>query len=268
MDAAELELMRLAPAYLPALLRVGAVLAVAPPFASVAVPRRMRVLLAMGLTLGLMPVGVIPQQPASAGQWIIGQWIIGLGGEMLIGLAMGLALGMVFAAARIAGELVANQMGLSLPEVYDPAGGGGGGAGGQGTAMGQAYGLIAVIVFFAMNGHHAMLQAVATSFSTVPMMTTAQSPAAAGLLAGLLQSATVLALKLAAPVFVATLIADLAMGMVARTVPQLGVMTAGITVRAIAGLLVMLAAIAMTVAAMQGAFAGIGQSMAGLFAGR
>ena len=245
MDATELALAGSATAYVPALFRVGALMAVAPPFASAAVPRRVRALLAMGLTIGLLPRA----SASGAAAGTTGQWIIGLGGEVLIGLVMGLAVALVFAAVAAAGDLIAGQMGLSLPEAYDPRG-----AGGQGSPIGQAYWLLAAVVFFVVNGHHALLAAVAGSFDAVPVMTLAASaPAVVELLLGLLQSATVLAMQLAAPVFVATLAADLAMGMVARTIPQLGVMTAGLTVRAVAGLVVAGAGAAATVAVVRGA---------------
>ena len=241
MDAMQLDLTQLAPAYLPVLCRVGAMLAIAPPFASPAVPRRVRALLAMGLTIGLLPA--VAQRDAAT-MSSTGQWVLALGGEMLIGLAMGLALAMVFAAVSIAGDLVAAQLGLSLPQAYDPRTA----DGAQGTVMAQAFWLIAAVVFFAVNGHHAMLRGLSASFAAVPAMTGLQAAATTGLLVGLLQSATALAIQIAAPVFVATLVADLAMGMVARTIPQLGVMTAGLTVRAIAGMVAAIAAIAGTVA--------------------
>ena len=257
MDAMGLELTRSAPGYLPALLRVGALVAVAPPFASPAVPRRVRALLATGLTIGLLPAVATPAvPPTTAG------WIVGLGGEVLIGLAMGFALALVFAAAAMAGNLIAGQLGLSLPEAYDPGAGGG-----AGSPVGQALWLIAAVVFFAANGHHALLRAVAASFTSVPVMTLSNASAATGMLVGLLQSTTVLAIQIAAPVFVATLVADLAIGMIARTIPQLGVMTAGLTVRAIAGLLVLIAAIAGTVALLRASmtinWTGLLQSIAG-----
>lgn len=248
MDATGLAPAGLAAAYVPALFRVGALLAVAPPFASVAVPRRVRALLAMGLTIGLLPRA---SASGAAAAETTGQWIIGLAGEAMIGVAMGLALALTFAAAGIAGDLIAGQMGLSLPEAYDPRG-----AGGQSSPIGQAYWLLAAVVFFAANGHHALLNAMASSFDAVPVMTLANSaPAAVELLVGLMQSAMVLAIQLAAPVFAATLAADLAMGMVARTIPQLGVMTAGLTVRAIAGLVVAGAGAAATVAVLRGSLA-------------
>src|SRR5687768_8317252 len=186
MDAVATELTELlggaTTAYLPALARVGAVLAVAPPFAAVAVPVRVRALIAMALTVGLLPSvsnNVTPQPIATLA--------IGIGGEVLIGLAMGMSLALVFTAAQWAGELVTQQMGLSLSEMYDPR------AGGQTGSLGHLYWLLAVAVFMGANGHHALLRGVAASFDAVPVMTISSGEPIVSLMVGLLQSATGLA---------------------------------------------------------------------------
>jgi flagellar biosynthetic protein FliR len=248
MDAVAMELTELvgghaAMAYLPALARVGAVLAVAPPFAAVAVPVRVRALIAMALTVGLLPAAT----SAQAAPQSLGAFALGVGGEVLIGLAMGMSFAFVFTAAQWSGELIAQQMGLNLSEIYDPR------TGGQASSLGHLYWLLAVVVFMGANGHHALLRGVAASFDAVPVMTLAQGEPIVALMTGLLQSATGLAIQLAAPVFVTMLVVDLALGMVGRTVPQLGMMTAGVTVRSIAGLVVLIAGMALTVAVVQGA---------------
>jgi flagellar biosynthesis protein FliR len=258
MDAAGLEQLMLAPAaYLPVLARVGAVLAVAPPFASMAVPPRVRALLALALTIGLLPAASASTPPASTSALLLA-----LSGEVMIGLAMGFALSLVFAAAQWAGEIVAQQMGLNLSEIYDPA------AGGQSTgALGHAYWLLAVVVFLGANGHHAMLRGLAASFDAVPVMSASLGQPIIAMLTGLLGAATVLALHLAAPVFVTLLVADLAIGMVGRTVPQLGVMTAGVTVRSAAGLLVLIGGMFLTASVMGAAGTDWVQTVQSSFAG-
>ena len=249
MDAVGMELTEMtvggdAMAYLPALARVGAVLAVAPPFAAVAVPVRVRALIAMALTVGLLPAVT----SAHASSQSLGAFAVGVASEVLIGLAMGMSLALVFTAAQWAGELVAQQMGLNLSEIYDPRSGGG-----KASSLGHLYWLLAVVVFMGANGHHALLRGVAASFDAVPVMTLAHGEPIVALMTGLLQSATGLAIQLAAPVFVTMLVVDLALGMVGRTVPQLGMMTAGITVRSITGLVVLIAGMALTAAVVQGA---------------
>jgi flagellar biosynthetic protein FliR len=241
--AAELELVRAAPAAIGAVARIGAVLAVAPPFEHAAVPRRVRALLAMALAVGIVPT--LPATPGLPAGW--GPLLISVGGDVIVGLAIGLALSLVFAAATWAGELIAGQMGLNLSEAYDPR------SGGEGTSLGQAYWLLATVVFLAGNGHHALVRGLRASFDAIPVLGAANVVNLVPMLVGLIQSATVLALHLAAPVMVATLVADLGLGMVGRTIPQLGVMTAGVTIRAGVGLIVLVAAATVTAAVLQGA---------------
>jgi flagellar biosynthetic protein FliR len=249
MDAVAAEMTELiggsAAAYLPALARVGAVLAVAPPFAAVAVPVRVRALIAMALTVGLLPSVTNHATPQP-----LAGLAIGVAGEALIGLAMGMSLALVFTAAQWAGELITQQMGLSLSEMYDPRAAGGGGAGGT---LGQAYWLLAIVVFMGANGHHALLRGIVASFDAVPVMTLSAGAPIVSLMVGLLQSATGLAIQLAAPVFVTMLVVDLAIGMVGRTMPQLGMMTAGVTARSVAGLIVLVVGMALTAGVVQGA---------------
>src|SRR3954467_9796195 len=108
---------------LAVLARIGAALAVSPPFAHAAVPRRVRAMMAIAIALGLwstLSVAIIP--PGTS----IASFALALGGEVLIGLAMGMAIALVFAAATWTGELVSQQLGLNLSEAYDPSTSGGG----------------------------------------------------------------------------------------------------------------------------------------------
>ena len=228
---------------LPALARVGAVLAVTPPFAGVAVPRRVRAIIALALTVGLLPVAATQARPVASA----GEFFVGVGGEVVIGLAMGLALSLVFTGAQWAGEMITQQLGLSLSEVYDPA------TGGAASSLGHLYWLMAIVVFMAVNGHHALLQGVAGSFTAIPVMTfpSGGGGAVVTVLVSLLGSMTGLAIQLAAPVFVTMLIVDLALGMVTRTMPQIGVMTAALSVRSVVALIVLIAALAVTAGVVQ-----------------
>jgi flagellar biosynthesis protein FliR len=235
-------LVNLVPNYLPALARIGAILMCAPLVSSSAVPRRMRVLLAMALTVGLMPtIGVI----AMPRNWP--ELIVGVGGEVLIGLAIGMAMNLVFVGAQMAGELIAQQMGLGLAEMFDTQSG-------TGTnVLGHAYSLLAIVIFLSVNGHHALVRGIGASLVSLPVMSAINGGAIVSLLSSLLLTSMTLALQLAMPVFVTMLIVDLAVGMVGRTVPQVGLMTMGITVRAVVAMIVLVLCLVMTSTLLSGA---------------
>jgi flagellar biosynthesis protein FliR len=113
--------------------------------------------------------------------------------------------------------------------------------------------MLAVVVFLAANGHHALLRGLRLSFDALPIGTALQGSAVVAMLSGLMGSALALAVQIAAPVFVATLIADVAMGLAGKTMAQLGVMSAALTVRSAVGLIAMIAGIAVTVGVLQNA---------------
>jgi flagellar biosynthetic protein FliR len=224
--------------------RIAAALAVAPPLAHAAIPRRVRAIIAIALTLGLAP-GV---NVSAVSNGATASLAIALGGEVLIGLAIGLAISLVFAAANWGGELVSHQLGLNLSEAYDPASDTAGG-----TPLARTYWMLAVVIFMAANGHHALLRGLGASFDAVPLGTAANGQAIVTMLIGLLHSATMLALQLAAPAFVATLAADIALGLAGKTLPQLGGLAVGLPLRAMTGLIVVIAGIALTVGVLHGA---------------
>ena len=241
----EAALINLVPEYLPALARVGAILMFAPMVSSPAVPVRVRVLLAMALTLGLMPaVGT------AAAVDSLGAMLVGICGEIVIGIAIGMAISLVFVAARMAGEIIAQQLGLSVAEMFDPQ------AGGEANVLSSAYSLLAVVVFLGVNGHHALINGIGASFSALPVMSAFNSANVVTMLSGLLLGAMTLALQIAMPVFVTMLIVDLVVGMIGRTVPQVGMMTIGISLRAIVGFVLLALSMAMTATLLQGATVG------------
>jgi flagellar biosynthetic protein FliR len=229
--------------FLLALVRVGTVLALVPAFGGIHVSRRLRALLAIALTLGLMPAIA---HPPAVGQGD-GAMLVALGGELVIGAAMGLALAMVFAAAQWAGEMIGLQMGLNLGETFDPQNGA------HGSVLGQAYFLFTVVVFFAVGGHHALIRALAGSFDRLPLMSFPDGAGVLNLLVGMLTSATHLAIQLAAPTFITMLIVDLVLGMLSKTIPQLNLMSVGMPIRAVVGLVVLAAGFALTAGVIRGA---------------
>jgi len=228
--------MQIIPVYVLVVFRIGAMMVFAPVLGSRCIPRRVKVMMACVLALGLaqgvpLPAN-IPQTP-----WALA---VGIGGEIIFGLAMGMILNFVFVAAQWAGELIGQQMGFGLGETFDPQ------SGGQGSIIGDLYYLLATVIFLGISGHHAMIQGVSDSFRTLPLMSATFNRSLLDLLLRLLQSATVLALQITAPILVTMLVVDLALGFIGRTIPQLNIMTAGITVRALAGMIVLIVGIGFT----------------------
>ena len=119
-----------------------------------------------------------------------------------------------------------------------------------------------------MDGHHALVRGIQSSFQTLPTLQAVNAPALLDMLVKLLGTATSLAVRLAAPVFITMFIVDLAIGMVGRTVQQVGLMTAGIALRSIAGLIVLALSMALATTLLQGASSGWFSAMQSALTGR
>jgi flagellar biosynthetic protein FliR len=106
--------------------------------------------------------------------------------------------------------------------------------------------MMTLVIFISINGHRAMLLGVRASFDAIPLLSAGVNMGVLGLFLGLFQAATELALQLAAPVLVTLLVTDLALGFIGKTMPQLNVLSAGLTIRALVGMVVMIVGIALT----------------------
>jgi len=105
--------------YLWPFARIGAMFSVAPVFGARFVPVRVRLILAVTLTLTLQPVvGTVPMFDALSAKGLITMLQ-----QILIGVGMGLVLQIAFAALTMAGQLIAMSMGLGFASVVDPQNG-------------------------------------------------------------------------------------------------------------------------------------------------
>jgi len=155
------ELNALLAAYLWPLARILAFILSAPILSNPALPLRVRVALAMMITLIVAPnLGSLPpMDPASlTGLLILAQQIV-------IGVALGFAIRIVFVAVEMAGELAGLQMGLGFATFFDPENAG------QSPVVGQFLGIIATLAFLAIDGHLLMVYHLSQSFSALPVGT-------------------------------------------------------------------------------------------------
>ncbi len=148
--------------------------------------------------------------------------------ELLVGLVLGLVASAAFRAAEVAGRLGDTLRGATLAEVLDPT------SGERASPLAALYVLLATLVFFAIGGVPRLLEALLASYRALPVgggPSVAGARGAAALVAD--ASARVIAsgVGLAAPVIVALWLADLALGLVARAVPQLPVYFLGLPLK-------------------------------------
>lgn len=202
------------------LTRVLALLAAAPVLGQTRIPVRVRIGLALGIVIVLVPT--LPAPPAVSPGSAAGMLILAT--QMVIGLAIGFALRLVFVAVEMAGDLIGVQMGLGFAMFYDP------GNVQHTPILGQFMGLLATLVFLAINGHLMVIAALAESFHALPI---SAAPLGAGLFEVLARYGAIVfaaGLQLALPLIVTMLVVNLALGVLTRASPQLNIFAVGFPV--------------------------------------
>lgn len=204
-------------AFIWPLARLLGMLMVAPVFAHASLPRRVKIGLGVFVTLLVAPT--LPALPAVEPASWAGLFI--LGREILIGVAIGFTMRLVFAGIEMAGELMGLQMGLGFASFFDP------GASGQTVVLSRYLGMLASLIFLAVGAHLVMLSTLTESFRLLPIST---EPLAGGGFMGLAQAGGLvfaIALQLALPIIAVLLVVNLALGILARSAPQLNLFAIG-----------------------------------------
>ncbi len=212
--------------------RIGGVMLFPPFLNSGGIPLPMKAGLTLALTGLLFPVaGVVAIASDAMG------WVRVVGSEMVIGLMLGLVLQMVFEAAQFAGQVVGVQTGFSLITLLDPQ------TQADTPVLSIFHQLIVLLIFFQLNVHHWLLRGLAASFRYLPPGAPLTRPLAGVVLLQAAGSIFLIGVEIAAPVIVATVIADIALGFVGKASPQLPVVLVGLSVKNILGLAVLAASL-------------------------
>jgi flagellar biosynthetic protein FliR len=216
--------------FLLVLFRVVGLFVFVPMFSNTAVPGNVKILLSLAIALCIW--NVVPH--ASAGGAPVPDSLIGLviavGGEMTVGLMIGLLVGAVFAGIQLGAHLVAQQMGLALSAIYDPS------FEGQSTVIEQVGFWIALVAFLGMGGHREVINAIVYSYKVVPMGTLGLSPdvmlAAA---CNALDASFHAAAQVAMPSLVAFFVGTLTIGLMSRSMPQMQLMSMSVSAHLVIG---------------------------------
>ena len=230
-----MELLQNIPTFVLVFFRTAGLMLAAPLFGSAKIPKRVKVLLAIVLAFGM--ASSVRHVPWPTSLWPL---TMGVGGELIFGLAMGMALSFTFIAVSWAGEIIGQQMGINLSEVFDPQ------YGSQSSLIGDMYFMLTLAVFLICGGHRAMLRGIHASFEALPLLGVGMDRGVFELLVEMLTGATVLAMQMAAPMLLTMLVVDLALGFVGKTMPQINMMTAGVSLKSAIGVLVLLAGLTIT----------------------
>ena len=224
-------------------LRLSAVFLLTPVLYAFSVPATARLLVVIGLAAGLA-FGIPAAQTHELLLMNGGQLLAASLKELALGATLALGILTAFAAISMAGRFIDVQVGFGIAQVFDPV------TQRQVPVLTSAFDKLGVIVFFLLDGHHALLRGLAYSLERFPLGRTWPLEAAAPFVIKQVAGLFGLALALAAPVMVCLLMVELALGVVARNLPQMNIFMVGLPIKIIVGL-----------AALSLWLAGVGDSM-------
>jgi len=211
------------------LARISPLFILAPMFSSKMIPARAKGIVAVALTIGIYPTA-----SHAGGAHDIPLDVLPLGGlvlkELFVGLAFAFSLACLFAAIQVAGSILDTLIGFSFGAIVDPI------TGTNGAVLNQVYGLIGVMIFIVINGDAWVIQGLAKSYEAIPLV---DAPDMSTLVEGaqvVFSGIFAAAIEVCAPVMLATLLTDVAFGLVSRVVPQLNVFGVGFPAKVTVGL--------------------------------
>ncbi len=218
------------PLYLLVFARMAGIVFLFPYFNWPGIPAVLRIWIAMILSwlIYLSLPGEAPFSPAGAPEMVLL-----LAREAAVGLALGFLIVLCFSLFTQAGQLMDLGAGLTLSAIFNPQ------AGGQVTLLGRFYYLLVLVYYLAINGHHLFITSIAESYRLIPLDSAFLARELAGGMGQIFTRIFTLAFQIAAPVIVVLLIMDLALGLIAKTVPQVHVFVEGLPLKIALALLIL-----------------------------
>jgi len=206
--------------FLLIMMRMNAMMVVAPFYSSGVFPFKMRALVSFLVTIVIFPI------VASRGYTLpgnMGAYALLVLQEVTIGIFLGFLVNLIFAAFQLSGQFFSVQIGFGINEVLDPIG--------QVSIplIGQLKNLIGLLVFLAINGHHFLIKAVFRSYELVPIIELTRNTTG-GMMKFLMHSFSgmfIIALKIALPIMGTIFLVTVTLGILAKAAPQMNIMMLG-----------------------------------------
>ena len=223
-----IELVEHLSAYLWPFVRIGAFVMTMPVIGGSFVPRQARLLLAMALTMVITPMVPLHNDVeflSLAGLVLTFQ-------EVIVGVAMGFAMQLVFDAIALGGQVIAMSMGLGFAVFLDRE------RGVNIPVLGQLFLMLGMLVFLALDGHLALIQLLSDSFRLLPISSGGLGRVAISNLLLWSSQVFIVAMKIALPAVTSLLVVNLSFGVTSRAAPTLNLFAVGFPVAMLLGFVV------------------------------
>lgn len=214
--------------------RISGMVVLAPVIGSRNIPPNVKAGFSLTMTLIALPLlagtnVVIPDQLLS--------YLFLVGSELICGMTIGFVSSLIFAAVQMTGSLLDTQIGFGMVNVFDPQ------AGQQVPLVGNFQYILGLLLFLSLDGHHVLLTALFDSFKIVPLSTVTFHASLTEYIVTLVCGIFVVAFKITLPVLIALIIAEVALGILARTMPQMNIFVVGVPAKIIVGIFVLSAVV-------------------------
>lgn len=204
-------------AFLWPFIRLAGFIMVAPLFGHSSVPRTVKLALAALITVVVAP-GLPPLPQVAVWSWSGFGVVVE---QLLIGVAMGMALHVIFSAIMAAGDFIGLQMGLAFATFVSPD------TGANTMILARLFYMISLLMFLALDGHLMVIETLAFSFHALPVGYTGLNVDGFDLLVRFGSTIFSAGLLLALPLVAALLIVNLSLGILNRSAPQMTVFSVG-----------------------------------------
>ena len=242
--------------FLICLARIAAVFAAIPVFSGAQIPPQLRIGVAVMFALLTYPIvrDFIP-----SGSYSVLQLGLVIGAEVIFGLLVGFLAQLVFMAAEFAGAVVGYQMGFAAANIFDPS------TQQQVSLLSQFQGILAILLFLALDVHHLFLEALVASFERLPPGSLNLAGGAIPMLVDIFSHSFVLSLRIMAPIMVLLMLISLTLGIMSRVFPQLNVLLLSFPLKIGVALMVMGMILGTTIRILGNEFAALSERFLNLF---
>ena len=205
------------------LTRVSGLAMTAPIYGASEIPMQIRALIAFALAVLIVPTQLGAHFP---NPHTLVDLVLILGGELLIGLTLGLGIMILFSGIQLTGQIIGQVSGMSLADVFNPS---------FDTTiplLSQMLYMFSLAIYVMAGGHRLLMAGLLDTFATIPPGMGTLSTSLGDASITLLMQSFDLGIRAAAPAIVALLVATLVLGLISRTLPQLNVMAVGFGINA------------------------------------
>lgn len=211
--------------------RTSGLMMTAPVFQSRYISAQLKIVFAFALALVVAPFIQLHTDLTAMKVWVAVALLIE---ELLVGLIIGYTIGLTFAALQLGGYFFDVSIGFGIVNMIDPN------SGAEMPLLGQFNYILSLIVFLAINGHHTMINALIQSFDIIKPGMFFLKKEAVGIILKAFANMFYFGFKIGIPVVGAVFLADVALGIISKLIPQINVFVTGFPIKIFLGLMMIM----------------------------